>query len=281
LFHIYADNAGEPGASQYSQNVPLSTLQENFYTTVDINPGFEVNGNFWVGFELDYASPQDTFAILGTFKPGGTNYTKLFADGSWQNTDDVYEINGSNPFISAWGLDVMVSNAPDPEAEFTSNWTACLSGVFNPDARASQNVDQYEWILGDASPYTTTYNTGSGITPSISPTQVGNDQGLYLLAYGSCRLDQVGYLIDVFDDVNASVSTSPATCGLNNGSIEVTGASGGNGNYVYSINGVNFQTQNTFNNLAPGPYTVYVNSSGNGCQETYSVTVGDIPQETI
>lgn len=240
-----------------------------------------MNGNFWVGYELAYNNPQDTFAILGTYKPGGVNYTKLFADGTWQNTNDVYEINGSDPFISAWGLDVMVSNAPDPVASFTSNFTACLSGVFNPNASGSQNVDQYSWILGDANPYTTSYNTGSGVNPSIAPTQVGNDQGLYLLAYGGCRLSSVGYLIDVFPDVQATLSTVSATCGLNNGSITVSGATGGTGYFSYSLNGINFQTQTTFNNLAPGPYTVYVNSSGNGCQETYSITVGNILQETI
>lgn len=281
VFHIYADNAGEPGASQYNQAIPLSSLQESFYSTVDINPGFTVNGNFWVGYELAYNTPQDTFAILGTHKPGGTNFTKLFADGTWQDADDVFEINNTDPFVSAWGVDVMVSNAPDPSASFTSNWSACLSGAFNPDASASQNVDQYDWILGDANPNTTTYNTGIGVNPSIAATQVGNDQGLYLLAYGGCRLSQTGYLVDVFNDVSASVTTNPATCGLNNGSIVVSGASGGTGNFVYSLNGVNFQTPSTFNNLAPGSYTVYVNSSGNGCQETYNVTVGNIPQELI
>jgi hypothetical protein len=281
VFHIYSDNAGEPGTSQYSQTIPLSSLQENFFSTVDINPGFTVNGDFWVGYELAYNSPQDTFAILGTHKPGGVNYTKFFADGTWQNTNDVYEINNTDPFISAWAVDVMVSNAPDPVASFTSNWSACLSGVFSPNASASQNVDQYDWILGDANPNTVTYNTGSGVSPSISPTQVGNDQGLYLLAYGGCRLSQVGYLVDVFNDVTASVTSSPASCGLNNGSIQISGASGGTGNFVYSINGVNFQTQNSFSNLAPGNYTVYVNSSGDGCQETYSVTVGNIPQELV
>lgn len=175
----------------------------------------------------------------------------------------------------------MVSNAPDPVASFTSNFTACLSGVFNPNASGSQNVDQYSWILGDANPYTTSYNTGSGVNPSIAPTQVGNDQGLYLLAYGGCRLSSVGYLIDVFPDVQATLSTVSATCGLNNGSITVSGATGGTGYFSYSLNGINFQTQTTFNNLAPGPYKVYVNSSGNGCQETYSITVGNILQETI
>lgn len=280
-FHIYEDAGGEPGSSLYSQSVALSTMQELIYTTVDINPGFEVNGDFWVGFELLYNTPQDTFAILGTHKPGGTNYTKLFADGSWQDTDDVYEINSSDPFVSAWGLDVMVSNAPDPVASFSSNWSACLSGVFNPNASASQNIDQFDWILGDANPYTTTYATGSGVNPSISPTQVGNDQGLYLLAYGGCRLDQIGYLVDVFDDIDASFNTTSTTCGLNNGVIDIINPTGGTGNYSYQLNGGGAIGAPTFSNLAPDTYNVTVNSSGNGCQETFSVTVGDIPQETI
>jgi len=38
----------------------------------------------------------------------------------------------------------------------------------------------------------------------------------------------------------------------------------GSGNYVYSLDGINYQTQNTFFNLQPGEYAVYVKDN-NGC----------------
>lgn len=279
-FHIYNDNAGEPGTSIFNQTVPLNSIDENFLEAVEINPGVTVNGDFWVGYELQYNTPQDTFAILGTFKPGGNNFTKMFFDGDWENVDNIYEINGSDPLISAWAVDVLTSNAPDPEADFTTNWSACLSGEFLPDASASENADEYDWILGDT-PFTTTYETATGLQPTIEPTQSGGDQAIYLLAFGGCRVDIIGYGVDVYDDIDATFSTTSTTCGLNNGQIEVTNPSGGSGNYSYSLDGQSYQGSNIFSNLSNGNHTVYVASSGDGCEETFTVNISDIPQETI
>lgn len=279
-FNIYNDNAGEPGGSIYSELVPLNSIDENFIETIDINPGVVVNGDFWVGYELQYNTPQDTFAILGTFKPGGVNFTKMFFDGNWENADDIYEINGSDPLISAWAVDVLTSNAPDPIAEFTTNTSACLSGEFLPDASPSQNADEYDWVLGD-NPFTTIYTSETGLQPTIEPTQSGGDQALYLIAYGGCRTDNVGYIVNVYDDIDANFSTVSTTCGLDNGQIEITNPTGGSGSYSYSLDGINYQGSNTFTSLSSGNHTVYVASSGNGCEEAFSVTINDIPQETI
>ena len=57
--------------------------------------------------------------------------------------------------------------------------------------------------------------------------------------------------------------TAPFTC-ISNGTITVTSVSGGNAPYEYSIDGVNFQTSNTFNNLTQGTYTIIVKDAS-GC----------------
>jgi gliding motility-associated-like protein len=59
-----------------------------------------------------------------------------------------------------------------------------------------------------------------------------------------------------------SVTASVATCGNNNGTITATG-SGGTAPYQFSINGINFQANNVFNNLASGNYTVTIKDAGN------------------
>jgi len=53
-----------------------------------------------------------------------------------------------------------------------------------------------------------------------------------------------------------------------NGEVDgmiTVGAVGGNGEYNYSINGVDFQTSGTFSSLALGTYDIYV-TDGNGCE---------------
>ena len=280
IFHVYDVNAGTPGASLASDTIPIAEFSENTFYQLDFTNPASVDGDFFVGYELAYNAPQDSFAILGTHKPGGINYTQLYFDGAWDDVDNIYTI-GSDPFISAWRLDVMVSNAPAPVADYTSNWTACLSGVFEPDANNTTNTDQYEWILWDAA-VQNIQDQQTGITPTVNPAQVEDDQVLALYADGGCMTDVQAYLVDVFPDISANVNTTNTTCDLDNGSIEVTNPTGGSGNYSYSNNnGSNYQSNPLFSNITDGAYDVVVASGGNGCSATYSVTVGATPKETV
>ncbi len=67
------------------------------------------------------------------------------------------------------------------------------------------------------------------------------------------------FMVQIFDScpLNLTVTQVNATCGKNNGSIQAI-ASSGTEPYQYSVDGVNFQTNGLFSNLAPGNYTVSV-----------------------
>lgn len=70
--------------------------------------------------------------------------------------------------------------------------------------------------------------------------------------------------------VSITAQTSP-TNGQSNGSISVS-ASGGGTSYTYSIDGTSFVSGNTFNNLAPGTYTITAKNA-DGCTGTTTVTL--------
>lgn len=53
------------------------------------------------------------------------------------------------------------------------------------------------------------------------------------------------------------IQTTTSSCLTPNGSVTIT-ASGGTGDLSYSLDGMNFQNSNLFENLAPGEYTIYV-----------------------
>lgn len=57
--------------------------------------------------------------------------------------------------------------------------------------------------------------------------------------------------------VSITATTTSSTCGNSNGKIQVQ-ASGGTSPYSFSLDGINYSTATTFNNLAPGNQKVYV-----------------------
>lgn len=80
------------------------------------------------------------------------------------------------------------------------------------------------------------------------------------------------------NDMEATVTSSPSTCGLNNGSATAT-ANGGSGTYTYLWSTALPQTTPTATNLAPGSYQVTV--SDGVCSVTDNVTVSGTTGMTI
>ena len=75
--------------------------------------------------------------------------------------------------------------------------------------------------------------------------------------------------------VQLSLSIVNTTCGNNNGSITAM-ASNGTAPYQYSIDGVNFISNNLFNNLAAGNYTITTRDA-NGLTKDSMVHIGNAP----
>lgn len=67
------------------------------------------------------------------------------------------------------------------------------------------------------------------------------------------------------------VNTTPTSCANNDGVITITGT-GGTPPLTYSINGINYQPGNVFNNIVSGPYNTWVKDA-NGCAAGTTVSV--------
>ena len=79
-------------------------------------------------------------------------------------------------------------------------------------------------------------------------------------------------------NTNSVTLTSPTQLLVNattSGNEVIINAQGGTGTYFYSIDGVNFQSSNTFSNLINGQYIILVKDT-NGCAEYETVTVSSV-----
>lgn len=270
-FKVYANNAGQPGATLASEIVPLADLTEDVWNAIDFTTPTSVTGTFWVGYQVSYANPLDTFALYTNYTSGpGTNYTFLdIQSNGWFAVNNIYT-NAKTAFI----MDVLTSNGPAPIADFTfSDTEVCIGGDINVNAGTTTNATNYLWYQTN-DPVTTIIDTDTNPAATFNFATTGNYR-IYLFADGSCQTDGIYLPIVVNPAVAATVTPTSTTCGNNNGSITVTSPTGGDSpNYEYSINGTTYSTTNTFTNLAAGNYTVYVRTIGDNCLTSYSVTVG-------
>ncbi|MFZ4633855.1 MAG: gliding motility-associated C-terminal domain-containing protein [Saprospiraceae bacterium] len=75
------------------------------------------------------------------------------------------------------------------------------------------------------------------------------------------------------------VASTPASCGLLNGVVNIT-VSGGSGSYLFSLDGTPLQSSGTFENLAPGTYLALAQDAS-GCADSLLVTVGQTEKPEI
>ena len=79
--------------------------------------------------------------------------------------------------------------------------------------------------------------------------------------------------VEQIDPLNFALTTFDPDCpGAGNGTIEVTEISGGNGNYTYSLDGIEYQFSNAFVNLTASEYQVFV-LDDQGCLQSQFVSL--------
>lgn len=124
---------------------------------------------------------------------------------------------------------------------------------------------------GGITPYQ--YSIDNGVTWQSS--NIFNvAQGAYTILikdFNGCTKTQTVTVTEPAQLTANSINGNASCAGGNDGVITVN-ASGGNTNYTYSIDGVNFQAANVFN-VAPGNYTITVKDNL-GCTTTFTTTVG-------
>src|SRR5690554_1806458 len=191
-----------------SESVDLAGIIVGQFNLFEFTTPVTVNGNFHVGYELEYVTPADLFGIYLTSSGAASYTTYLFSGpGTLNNTwqDVVTDFSANIALL----MEVFTSTDTAKTADYqVTNDAACVGGSYGVNAVVSSGtIDTYNWSLSD-NPWTQDYVNFDGASVDvISPTvSTGSQQVLWLIAYGACTYDLVGYLVDVYAEVTATVT---------------------------------------------------------------------------
>ncbi len=180
--------------------------------------------------------------------PGATNPTLDVTETG------VYTVIVSNTIGCDASDDVSVTFDPYPELELGNDQIVCSYDT----ATVSSNItdgDSYTWEVNG------TVVAAASNQTDFTLTIPGDYDVVLTLSRGTCTVTDSVH-VKVLDPV--SISATPIIYG----ELEVS-VTGGLPPYKYAIDGVNFQSDNHFENLPDGDYTVYIKDA-NECEYTYT-----------
>ncbi|KAB8155756.1 T9SS type B sorting domain-containing protein [Kordia sp. TARA_039_SRF] len=182
----------------------------------------------------------------------------LDAENGTNNLTTLYE-NTENPQI----IYARLENDNHPECftttSFTINvitqpvllmddtWTICEGESI--EITADGGFDEYLWSTGDT-------------TQTISVSEAGTYEVIVANEQGGIRCETTKSIIVYESTIATIIEIVKTDWSQNNNSITIQVE--GDGDYEYSIDGVNYQDENTFSNLLINDYLIYVRDK-NGC----------------
>lgn len=203
-----------------------------------------------------------------TASGGGGTYTYSLDGGQFKPinnfknlTSGLYQVTIKDGNGCQFSKGVIVSDNVSFTVSIESTNANCenADGTINVVVTGGSGVFQYQLDNGNfqQNPLFTNLLSGSYIIT------VQDESG--------CEVSREGVVQANTSTVNLSFTTLDAGCGTNNGSIEVM-ASGGSGNFSYSLNGSSFQSNPVFSNLGRGAYGIIVQDDI-GCSVTDNVSI--------
>jgi len=125
-------------------------------------------------------------------------------------------------------------------------------------------------ISGGTAPYTYAWDNGTNLADINA---IAGTYTLTLTDANGCSTSAQSTITEP-TPLSFTANVTDVLCSGNNDGVITVSASGGTTNYTYSLDGINFQNGNMFENLAAATYTVYVND-GNDCTANQEFTIAE------
>ncbi|MEM8585538.1 MAG: hypothetical protein AAGF87_14760, partial [Bacteroidota bacterium] len=215
-----------------------------------------------------------------SFLPVSFQYSITGPNGDWSNDNFFQGLSGgeydiwvrlSNGTCPTDGGSVLIEEPTEPviTGVSTNDDSNCTidNGTINIFAEGGQGTLQYS-ILGI---------NGDWSNASARVLLSGGDYDIWVRnENGSCPVNWGTVTLNGTDQptINNVITQNDTNCEIDNGSINIQ-ASGGNGSYQYSITGPSGPWEDfpIFDNLAAGPYDIWVRNSNGSCSVNWGTEI--------
>ncbi len=213
-----------------------------------------------LGFEIDdvtCAGGSDASFIVIIETVNNSDYEYSIGDGIFQEDSlfvdldaGIYDISVRNADGCVSSESIVIEEPLTPSIDFGTNDVTCAGGT---DAsliviiETVNNSDSYEYSLDDIEYQmdSTFYNLAAGVYTA------------YIRNQDNCVYSELVSVSEPLETDVSLINTDVSCPGTDDGSISVA-AQGEGSVFEYSLDGINFQTSNTFENLEAGVYVVTV-----------------------
>ncbi|MEM8894421.1 MAG: hypothetical protein AAGC88_07580, partial [Bacteroidota bacterium] len=260
-----------------TQPDPIEIETEIIFTGCDDQSPPLLNNNGSIEIEsIVGGTPPYTRQWDGPNGPLGTGFTETdLIGGDYSVTiTDASGCEAFFPFVIYEGFDLVaipqnVTCFEDDDGSIQLN--IIYDGVRTPET-ANQEVRWFEWDGTTATPLADVDD--DDFTDNLAPggyiVQVTDVLGC--VKYDTVAVTSPDSRLEIID-----IQETPNACiGDMDGIIEITATGGGNTAYEYSIDGVNFQEESIFRNLATGLYTATVRDENN-CEFSLTAEITEPP----
>ena len=235
--------------------------------------------------DFENACGTSLYSIDGVYQPVDllNNFTAENSTGDWdlEITDHVNEDGGS---LNSWSLEICTSSGSNAAPVQVSNNVLNVNRANSANITNSElsftgmnNTDDIYYTLITLPNQGTLMKNGAllEIGEKFTQTEINNNVVIYNHAGTPAASDAFTFdveeinggwipnntfqiaIIDLDFSATATLTSSIPCFGGDQGSISIT-TNGGNPPFMYSLDGANFQVENTFDDLSAGEYTVTV-----------------------
>ncbi|MFN5305705.1 MAG: hypothetical protein ACK5CV_00965 [Bacteroidota bacterium] len=246
------------GCSSFSDPFPVEILPVPTPATITANNGIAACQGASVGIQSSVSQGnwyRNNNPISGATQ---ANYNALLA-GNYS-----FVITGSNGCSSSSNILSVVIHPlpPTPTISFSGALTACSNQAPQLTSSASTGI---QWLINGQA-------ISNAVNPIYTPAISGNYRVRVTDANG-CSSQSNARVVNIINGPSAiQTQIIPSGCTTSNGSIQITGVSGGTAPYYYSMNGSSAGNAVNFSGLSAGDYQLLV-SDANNCTYQLNATV--------